>query len=134
MSIKDGYPSPRFCNYYLKADFISSITPPTFSIHLVIWKEIPEERSYDFIFNSVFMSKWQTLQKMTKMVFLLYFIFKTFIIYFYYYYFWPQCTACGILVLPDQGCNPSPLQWKCRVSTTGPPGKSPKCYFYILKI
>ena len=24
----------------------------------------------------------------------------------------------------DQGLNPHPLQWKCRVLTTGPPGKS----------
>ena len=27
--------------------------------------------------------------------------------------------------LPDQGLNPCPLQWKCRVLTTGRPGKSP---------
>ena len=25
---------------------------------------------------------------------------------------------------PDQGSNPCPLHWKCRVLTTGPPGKS----------
>ena len=25
---------------------------------------------------------------------------------------------------PDQGLNPYPLQWKCRVLTTGPPGNS----------
>ena len=25
---------------------------------------------------------------------------------------------------PDQGSNPHPLQWKCEVLTTGPPGKS----------
>ena len=24
----------------------------------------------------------------------------------------------------NQGWNPGPLQWKCRVLTTGPPGKS----------
>ena len=28
------------------------------------------------------------------------------------------------LKFPDQGSNPCPLQWKCRVLTTGPPGKS----------
>ena len=28
---------------------------------------------------------------------------------------------------PDQGSNPCPLQWKCRV-TTGPPGKSQQTY------
>ena len=27
---------------------------------------------------------------------------------------------------PHQGWNPSPLQWKCGVLTSGPPGKSPK--------
>ena len=27
---------------------------------------------------------------------------------------------------PDQGSNPCPLQWKHRVLTTGPPGKSRK--------
>ena len=26
---------------------------------------------------------------------------------------------------PDQGLNPCPLQWKCKVLTTGPPGKFP---------
>ena len=28
----------------------------------------------------------------------------------------------------DQGSNPCPLQWKCRVLTTGPPGKSPSLF------
>ena len=27
---------------------------------------------------------------------------------------------------PDQGLNPGPRQWKCRVLTTGPPGNSPQ--------
>ena len=27
-------------------------------------------------------------------------------------------------LLPDQGSNPHSVQWKCRVLTTGPPGKS----------
>ena len=26
--------------------------------------------------------------------------------------------------MPDQGSNPRPLHWKCRVLTTGPPGNS----------
>ena len=26
---------------------------------------------------------------------------------------------------PGQGLNPDPLQWKCGILTTGPPGKSP---------
>ena len=38
--------------------------------------------------------------------------------------FWPHCTACRILV-PKQGSNPRPLQWKHRFLTTAPPGKSP---------
>ena len=33
------------------------------------------------------------------------------------------CTACRILI-PWQGREPIPLQWKCRALTTGPPGKS----------
>ena len=33
------------------------------------------------------------------------------------------CEACGILV-PDQGSNSCPLQWKHGALTTGPPGKS----------
>ena len=36
--------------------------------------------------------------------------------------------AWGILV-PQPGMNPHPLQWKRRVLTTGPPGKSPKPSF-----
>ena len=39
------------------------------------------------------------------------------------FFFWLCCAACGILV-PNQGSNPCPLQWKRRVLTTGPPGKS----------
>ena len=31
--------------------------------------------------------------------------------------------ACG-LWFPDQGLNPDPLHWECRVLATGPPGKS----------
>ena len=37
--------------------------------------------------------------------------------------FWPCRVACGILG-PRQGSNLHPLQWKHRVLTTGPPGKS----------
>ena len=38
-------------------------------------------------------------------------------------------TACGILV-PGQGLNPSSLHWKCRVLTTGQPGKSWELFFF----
>ena len=31
-----------------------------------------------------------------------------------------------MLNFADQGSNPCPMQWKCRVSTTGPPGESRK--------
>ena len=35
------------------------------------------------------------------------------------------CTLCHTgSLFPDQGSNPCPLQWKFRVLTTGPPGKS----------
>ena len=40
--------------------------------------------------------------------------------------------ACGNLVL-HQGWNPRPLQWKRRVLTTGPPGKSLYCCFCFRK-
>ena len=38
--------------------------------------------------------------------------------------FGPQRGACGESEFPDQGSNPRPLQWTCRTSATGPPGKS----------
>ena len=34
-------------------------------------------------------------------------------------------VAC-VIQLPDQGSNPGPLNWECRVLATGPPRKSPK--------
>ena len=37
-------------------------------------------------------------------------------------------AACE-LQLPDQGSNPGPLNWEHRVLATGPPGKSPGCWF-----
>ena len=37
--------------------------------------------------------------------------------------FFGHVAACGILV-PDQGWNPCPLQWKLRVLTTGQSGNS----------
>ena len=33
---------------------------------------------------------------------------------------------------PDQGSNPHPLQWKCRVLTSGPPGKKSLILFIFL--
>ena len=41
--------------------------------------------------------------------------------YIFSFFFWPPCIACGILV-PNQGSNLYPLQWKCGVLTTGLPG------------
>ena len=39
-------------------------------------------------------------------------------------------ALCGKwdLSFPDQGSNLPTLQWKCRVLTTGPRGKSPSCF------
>ena len=37
--------------------------------------------------------------------------------------FWPYHKACRVLV-SDQGLNLCPLQWKLRVLTSEPPGKS----------
>ena len=41
----------------------------------------------------------------------------------YFLIFWPHHMACESLV-PNQGSNLCPLHWKCRVLTTGLPGKS----------
>ena len=46
-----------------------------------------------------------------------------FILFIYFFFFWPHCEACEILI-PNQGSNPHPPQWKHRVLITGPPGKS----------
>ena len=35
------------------------------------------------------------------------------------------------LSFPNQGSNPCPLQWEHGVLTTGPPGKSLACTFYL---
>ena len=44
--------------------------------------------------------------------------------------FWLHCRACGIIV-PNQGLNLNPCQWKHRVLTTGtPPGNSLIITFY----
>ena len=51
-----------------------------------------------------------------------YYFFKL-ISFFFFFFFWPHWVACGILVL-QSGSNSCPLQWKYRVLTTGPPGKS----------
>ena len=42
-----------------------------------------------------------------------------------FFMFWLLLAACGILA-PRPGINPTPLQWKHGVLTTGPPGKSPQ--------
>ena len=44
--------------------------------------------------------------------------------------FWLCHGACGILV-PQPGIEPTPLQWKHRVPTTGWPGKSCDLYFWV---
>ena len=44
-------------------------------------------------------------------------------LFFFIYLFWLCHEACGILV-PHQGSNLPPLQWKCGVLTIGPSGKS----------
>ena len=33
--------------------------------------------------------------------------------------------------MPSQGSNPWPLQWKCGILTTGPPGKSPYLFSFM---
>ena len=46
---------------------------------------------------------------------------------FCFYFF---AALLGMWNFPDQGPNPCPLQWKCGVLTTGPPGKSYTSVFY----
>lgn len=49
-------------------------------------------------------------------------------------FFWP-CMWHVESWFPDQGWNPCPLHWKCRVLTSGPHGKSfffPLKYSYVL--
>ena len=42
------------------------------------------------------------------------------------FFFFSDCaTRLAGSQFPDQGLNPGPLQWKCRVLTTGQPGNSP---------
>ena len=46
-------------------------------------------------------------------------------------------VTCRILVpcpFHDQSSNPSPLQWKCRVLTTGLPGKSPDMRAFLYQL
>ena len=45
--------------------------------------------------------------------------------YLFIYIFFGRTTQHVGSWFPDQGSNPCPVQWKCRVLTTGPPGKSP---------
>ena len=40
----------------------------------------------------------------------------------------PSGAACEIQ-LSGQGSSPGPLNWEHRVLATGPPGKSPGCWF-----
>ena len=40
----------------------------------------------------------------------------------FFFFFWLHHAACRNF--PNQGSNPHPLQWKHRVLTTAPPGKS----------
>ena len=51
--------------------------------------------------------------------------------------FWPHHAACGISVLQleiEPTSHPHPLQWKCRILTTGPPGKSPRSTGFNLEL
>ena len=45
--------------------------------------------------------------------------------------FFGRATQHARSQFPDQGLNPCPLQWKLRVSTTGPPGKSELSFVYL---
>ena len=62
---------------------------------------------------------------------------RKFWLYFFKLFFWPRCAARGILVPRSTaggggGEDPSPLQWKRGVLTTGPPGKPLVVFFVCL--
>ena len=42
----------------------------------------------------------------------------------FFFFFWLNLEWHAGSYFPDQVSNPCPLQWKCRVLTTGPLGKS----------
>ena len=55
------------------------------------------------------------------------------IFFFIFFLFQLHHAAWGILSL-NQGLNPNPLHWKCRMLTTGPLGKSLLLYYWSLAI
>ena len=44
--------------------------------------------------------------------------------FFFFFLFLDTWLAGSYQQFPKKGSNPCPLQWKCRVLTTGPPGKA----------
>ena len=44
--------------------------------------------------------------------------------FFFFFLFLATWLAGSYQQFPKKGSNPCPLQWKCRVLTTGPPGKA----------
>ena len=50
---------------------------------------------------------------------------------FFFFFFGEHATRLVGSQSPNQGSNPGPQQWKHRVLTTGPPGKSPDICFYV---
>ena len=49
-------------------------------------------------------------------------VFCSFFFFNIYLFDCPGSAACGMY--PDQGLNPGPLHWECRVLATGLPGRS----------
>ena len=47
---------------------------------------------------------------------------------FLFFFFWHTPLPVGSWI-PHQGSNLGPLQWRCRVLTTVPPGKTLQCFF-----
>ena len=52
-----------------------------------------------------------------------YFILSDVVLFYFFNFFGHTMQNAGSL-FPNQGSHPCPLQWRCRVLTTGPPGKS----------
>ena len=61
------------------------------------------------------------------------YISSQFLDFFFFFFFYCIMPRAGSQ-FHDQGSNPHPLQWKVKVSTTGPPGKSSCQFPYAVEV
>ena len=114
-----------------------------------------DDRSITFIWqNSSRCGSWSDWFKISTFLLTSFFFFKLLLFYsswifisfffflivkeiffnYWIFFSWPHPVACGILILwPGIQPNAEPvLQWKCRILTTGLPGKFPSQHFFDL--